>query len=104
MSPYGVIRCGWQRLRPDALRIDVEVPVGATAEVDIAAPPTASVRHEGRDVSDAPTMTFLSRSDTTCRVEIGSGSYSFEVTQPSMALPDQLHETREVRHARSHRA
>lgn len=33
LSPYGLVRSGWRR-RPDgAVQIDVEVPVGATAEV-----------------------------------------------------------------------
>ncbi len=51
-SAYGVVRAGWRRLPDGTLRVDVEIPVGATAAVHVpgAAP-----------------------------VECGSGAYSFSV-------------------------
>ncbi|MEV6904625.1 alpha-L-rhamnosidase C-terminal domain-containing protein [Amycolatopsis sp. NPDC051372] len=75
-TPRGLARSAWS-ITDGQLRLDVEIPVGATAEVHIPTSDPDSVRGSGADLSEAPFVSAVSETSAGSRLSIGSGTYTF---------------------------
>jgi hypothetical protein len=76
-SVRGRIRCAWRRA-DGRLKMDVEVPVGAEADVHVAAKSAQAVTESGRPVAQAEGVTFIRIEGGAAVFHTGSGVYSFE--------------------------
>lgn len=77
-SGYGEIRSRWQRTG-DGLKLQVTVPVGSTATVEIPAAGADAIREGGQPLPRTDGVTDVRTEDGTVLVEVGSGSYHFQV-------------------------
>lgn len=73
----GRVADAWQRLPDGGLRLDVTVPVGATAEVHVPAADAAAVTESGRPVTDATGVRFVVMRGGDAVYEVASGTYHF---------------------------
>lgn len=101
LCPYGTVRSGWARDADGQLRVEVEVPVGATATVRLPVPAGAPVQESGRELADVVDVVVLHRDTDLLLLEIGSGRYTFQVpgTAPLRPATPTLSEGR--RHVRT---
>ena len=75
-SPYGTIRSTWRKEK-GAFRLDVTVPVNATATVYVPTASAQAVTESGKPAATAPGVRYV-RTEEGCAVfEIGSGEYQF---------------------------
>ena len=72
----GRIRSAWQRQGTD-FTLEVEVPVGAEAEVHVPVDASATVLESGVQAAMAPGVRYLGRRDQTEVYAVGSGVYNF---------------------------
>ena len=77
-SRYGTVRSAWETT-PDGLRLDVEVPAGATATVRVPAPSRFAVTEGGLPAEEAEAVAFVAVEDGDVVYEVGSGRYAFAV-------------------------
>ncbi|MEU6034778.1 family 78 glycoside hydrolase catalytic domain [Actinomadura sp. NPDC047616] len=80
-TPHGKVAVRWRR-EDGRLRLDVDVPVGATAEIRIPAASAAAVTEGGSALTAARGVRVLGAGgDGTVRVETGSGTYTFTTSK-----------------------
>jgi alpha-L-rhamnosidase len=79
-TPHGRVTVRWKR-GDGRFALDVDVPVGATAEVRIPAGSASAVTEGGRGLSEAPGVRLLGAEAGLVRVEVGSGTYGFTVNR-----------------------
>lgn len=77
-SARGLVRSEWRR-EGEALRLEVEVPVGCTAAVYVPARGGAAVEEGGRPAAEAPGVCSLRNEGEAAVYQVGSGSYRFVV-------------------------
>ncbi|WP_146150188.1 family 78 glycoside hydrolase catalytic domain [Actinomadura rubrobrunea] len=76
-TPHGDVAVRWRRTG-GGLRLEVDVPVGATAEIRIPAASAGAVTESGSALTAARGVRVLGAGgDGTVRVEVGSGAYRF---------------------------
>lgn len=85
-SPYGRVVCGWERCDDGSLRVDVEVPVGATASLRLPVARAAGVREGGLVLADVAGVTLSPGADDAV-VRLASGHYTFVVPRPTPDVP-----------------
>jgi beta-glucosidase-like glycosyl hydrolase len=76
-SVRGTIRCAWRR-EDGRLKMDVEVPVGAEADVYVPAKNAQAVAESGKPVIQAEGVEFIRTEGGAAVFHTGSGVYSFE--------------------------
>jgi hypothetical protein len=76
-SVRGRIRCAWRR-GDGRLRMDVEVPIGAEADVCVPSKSIGAVTESGKPVSQAEGVTFIKTASGAAVFHTGSGVYRFE--------------------------
>ncbi|PZG19665.1 hypothetical protein C1I95_11155 [Micromonospora craterilacus] len=99
-TPWGPVSSNW-RQQDRRLSLDVHVPVGTTATVEVPGANRWAVSESGRPVADAPGVHEVTVADGVVRVVVGSGDYRFgsdeqlglvgaaiDATQPLAALVD----------------
>jgi alpha-L-rhamnosidase len=79
-SPRGRIASAWKR-EAGRLVIEVEIPVGSTAEVHLPATANAGILESGRPLQGRPDVSLRSRAAGAAVVALGSGRYRFEVEE-----------------------
>ncbi|TBN58270.1 alfa-L-rhamnosidase [Glaciihabitans arcticus] len=77
-SVYGKITSHWETTEA-GLTLDVEVPVGTTAQVTIPSSSALTVSESGSPLAGADGVTDVTSSTGNVSFTVGSGSYSFEV-------------------------
>ncbi|WP_214414628.1 family 78 glycoside hydrolase catalytic domain [Sphaerisporangium fuscum] len=77
-TPHGPVKVRWKR-SGGVFHLEVDVPVGAVAEVRVPAASAAEVTESGRAAGTAPQTRLLGAADGLVRIEVGSGSYAFTV-------------------------
>jgi alpha-L-rhamnosidase len=81
-SVRGIVSSSW-RLENDLLHLDIEIPVNATAVVQIPTRDPASIREGGRSLSEISEHRELPAIiHDAARFELGSGRYSFTAVAP----------------------
>ena len=81
-SVRGTVRSSW-RLEDDLLYFDVEIPVNATAVVQLPTRDPTSAREGGRRINEAASIRQLPTTKPgTARFSLGSGRYSFTAVAP----------------------
>ncbi|MFI9486655.1 family 78 glycoside hydrolase catalytic domain [Promicromonospora sp. NPDC052451] len=75
-TPYGTVASSWRRTG-GRLRLEVTVPVGATATVRLPVPEPAAVTEQGRPLHHAAGVTDVRAEDGAVLVRVGSGRYTF---------------------------
>jgi alpha-L-rhamnosidase len=81
-TPLGLISIHWRR-SPEGLLVDLQLPVGAQAEVLLPAAGPAQVHEGGRPASKAAGVLGSHWADGVLRLELGAGHYRFHVATPS---------------------
>lgn len=81
----GTVSSSWTRSGSD-LSYDATVPVGATATIKLPSTSPLAITESGRSVESAPGVTVVSHSASQVVLQVGSGSYSFEVRGVAEAL------------------
>ena len=79
-SVRGKIECAWKR-EGGAVKIEVTVPVGATAEVHVPAKSAEAVRESGQALGKAEGVKFLRMEGGAAVCEVGAGRYAFEAKE-----------------------
>jgi len=79
-SMYGMIQSSWE-LKGDHLSMDITIPANASAHVFVPAGSADQISESGKTLSDAGVIKVLGSRDGYIELEIGSGSYSFEVVK-----------------------
>lgn len=74
-SPYGRIRSAWRR-EDDMYRMELEVPVGASAKVRLPAEDGA-ILVDGLPAASSSDVAMLASDDGHAYMRVGSGSYTF---------------------------
>jgi alpha-L-rhamnosidase len=77
-SPYGLIRSAWEQAE-DAFRLEVEVPANTTARVYLHTSAPGEVTESGVPLSSAEGVMDVAAQEGHVAVQIGSGTYRFEV-------------------------
>ena len=77
-SPYGRIGSSWRRV-DDGVEFDVEVPVGATAQIALPAHAKAKVLEDGEAVEAVSEIRVRGRRKGRFHTEVPSGRYAFKV-------------------------
>jgi hypothetical protein len=77
-SPRGRIASSWRK-EPGRLALEVEVPVGATAEVRLPASAGALILESGAPLEGRRDVSMRARAAREAVVAVGSGRYRFEV-------------------------
>jgi alpha-L-rhamnosidase len=81
LTPYGKAAVSWSRM-PGEFRIDVEVPVGAVAELRLPEPISAALTESGQAATKAVGVHDVHAcGDDTC-LEVASGRYRFRTRFP----------------------
>jgi alpha-L-rhamnosidase len=75
-SIYGPIEVAWRR-GDGSFRLDLTVPVNATATVYVPATANSPVSEGGRPAAEAPGVRFLRLGEGAAVYEVGSGRYRF---------------------------
>jgi alpha-L-rhamnosidase len=78
-SPLGRVGASWRR-SGRSFRLVVQIPVGSRASVFVPAARAASVTEGGRPVARATGVRVLGRQGTYLRLQVGSGTYTFDST------------------------
>lgn len=73
---FGPAATSW-RATEDGFTMDVEVPAGARAVVEVPVAPGQAVTEAGTRLGETAGVTDVTREDGLVRIEIGSGAYSF---------------------------
>jgi alpha-L-rhamnosidase len=76
-TPYGPVTSDWHR-EGETLTLNVTIPVGATATVNLPTASRTTVTENGHPLSEA-TVDSVSEANNTVKVKIGSGQYKFVV-------------------------
>ncbi|WP_230474755.1 alpha-L-rhamnosidase [Dyella monticola] len=76
VTPYGRVAVSWSR-GADGLQLDIEVPVGSTADVRIPAAKPATIVESGRALSTLPWIHALHTCGTDTCFDLASGRYHF---------------------------
>ncbi|HTY35805.1 MAG TPA: alpha-L-rhamnosidase C-terminal domain-containing protein, partial [Bacteroidota bacterium] len=76
----GRVQSNWQRLGK-SFTLEVEVPVGAEAEVHIPAAGKGEILESGVAAAKASGVKYLGRHDQAEVFDVGSGVYRFSVSQ-----------------------
>jgi alpha-L-rhamnosidase len=76
-SVRGRIRCAWRR-ESGRLKMDVEVPVGAEADVHVPAKDAQAVTESTKPAAQAEGVTFVKTEGGAAIFHTGSGVYRFE--------------------------
>jgi alpha-L-rhamnosidase len=79
-SMYGMIQSSWE-LKGNNMHMDVTVPANTTAHVFVPAGSADQISESGKTLSDAGLIKVLGSRDGYIELEVGSGSYSFEVVK-----------------------
>jgi len=79
-SIRGVIRSAWRRT-VKGLEVDVAIPANTSATVVLPAASTRSVREGGKPLERVRTVRVQSEQDGQVVMEVGSGTYRFEVVE-----------------------
>jgi alpha-L-rhamnosidase len=77
-SPYGLIVSNWKK-EGNKFLLKVEIPVNVSAIVYIPVYPKAVIHEGGKMVGSGKEIKLVGTSNEIASLEIGSGSYSFEV-------------------------
>ena len=80
LTPYGRAAVSWSH-EHNRLELDVEVPVGSTAEVRMPASRPGAIIESGRPLSASPWVHRLRRCDADTCFDLDSGHYHFEQRQ-----------------------
>jgi len=75
---HGYISSAWQK-KPGGLNLEINIPANTTATVFIPAGPGASITEGGKPLLKASGIRLLTSDEKKTVVEVGAGSYSFEV-------------------------
>ena len=78
-SPYGAIKSSWKKGKGQ-LGWDITVPGNTTAIVYMPARQVAEVKEGGKQASSSEGIKFLKMENGNAVFEIGSGSYSFSIS------------------------
>lgn len=76
-SPYGTIRCEWQKHSGEFL-LQVEIPANCEAVVVLPTSKIENVSNNGVPLVHSPYKTFTQSGKKKLEVQIGSGSYRFQ--------------------------
>ncbi len=77
-SIYGEIRSGWER-KADAFIQTVEIPANTSAKIYLMADDNSIVHENGKPITDRKDIAIAGREGDYLVVEVGSGSYSFQI-------------------------
>jgi alpha-L-rhamnosidase len=80
-SMRGVVRSSWRRA-PEGIALDVEVPANGRARVVLPVTGATVVSESGQKVDDATGVESVERTEGRITVQVGSGTYSFELQTP----------------------
>ncbi|MET0235394.1 MAG: alpha-L-rhamnosidase C-terminal domain-containing protein, partial [Kibdelosporangium sp.] len=75
-SVYGPIKSSWHN-DSKGFRLQVDVPVNTTAQIEIPATSAQFVTEDGSPLAKAKGITVLSHKDGVLTVTVGSGHYEF---------------------------
>lgn len=78
-SVMGRISTDWSRHSGGDFSLKVNIPANATALIHLPAAKGSWIRESRRNLTTHRTVRLVSRSDTEAVIEVGSGTYSFEV-------------------------
>lgn len=77
VSPRGKIVSGW-KIKGDRLTLDVEIPVHATARIEVPTPRADAVNERGKLATKAPGVRFVESRAGVAVYDVGAGTYRFE--------------------------
>jgi hypothetical protein len=78
-SPVGEVSVHWQILDSGSLKVEVTIPAGAIAKINLPAKKSAKITEGGKTIEEAPAVDLLNRTDDSVTLISQSGSYSFLV-------------------------
>jgi len=79
-SPYGMIKSEWKKTA-GAFEIDVQIPANTTATIYLPANESSLIDEAGKSISDNPDYKLIGYKNGRVMVQVGSGNYSFKVTE-----------------------
>ena len=78
LTPYGRVAAEWHN-EEDMFSLAVTIPVNTTAEIYVPSPSKDKVLLDGEAVESCADVKVTGYSDGYTRIEVGSGTYLFEV-------------------------
>ena len=81
-TPRGHVACGW-RLEGDQVRVEVEVPPGATAVLHVPTRDPDSVSEGGSPVADSHDVRVVASTPEVLVLALASGRYRFTASRPA---------------------
>lgn len=78
-SPTGQISVHWQLLESGALKVEVEIPTGGIAKINLPAKKDAKVTEGGQSIKEAPSVDLFNRTNEVVTLVSQSGRYTFLV-------------------------
>ncbi|CAN5529992.1 glycoside hydrolase family 78 protein [soil metagenome] len=82
---YGKLSSGW-KVENDKILMDVEIPANTIATVYVPSTDASAIKENNASIANATGIKIIGNAAGYTQLELGSGTYHFEVTKPAVAV------------------